>query len=287
MLEELKEALINNLKKELEQRNLIDKEVKEIVIERNNKQKMAMESLSQIEQELNSIRKNPFHRIIKSKKIVSLCNQYIETSHASIEEINLLDEKIESLYQTLHDLSHNQFLIERELERVRKATSLQELGVTEKQALDYIKNDERRVIRAVFKDIKRQFIETISDIDRNINTLYQTNISPFVVAIQKISFSDLIKELVDIGIVVDEDKIKFINMLKSYINDPGKMPYPNIVDQERIDCLDHNFYNQVQVDLANMQHYNSYPPLAVSKIVTLAILVSMAKLNKQIKQSQK
>lgn len=287
MLEEMKESLINNLEQELEQRNLIDKEVKEIAAERNNKQEMAMKTLSQIKQELKSIRKNIFHRIIKSKKIMSLCNEYMDISHKSIEEINLLDKKIESSYQKVYDLAHNQFLIERELERVKQATSLQELGVTEKQALDYIKNDERRVIRAVFKDIKGQSIETSSDIDRNINILYQTNISPFAVAIQKISFSDLIKELVDIGIIVDEDKITFINTLKKYIVNPEKMPYPNIMGQERTDRLDHNFYNQIQVDLMNMEHYHSYPPLAVSKIVTLAILVSMAKANKQAKQNQK
>lgn len=287
MLEEIKEALMNNLKQQLEQRNLIDQEVKGIFVERNNKQKVAMATLSQIEQELESIQKNPFHRIIKNKKIIALCNKYIEISQKSIEEIHLLDEKIESSYQKIFDWAHNQFLIERQLERVKQATSLQELGVTEKQALDYIKNDEKRVIRAVFKDIKGQSIETSSDIDRNLNTLYQTNISPFVVAIQKISFSDLIKELVDIGIIVDEDKIKFINALKNYITDPEKMPYPTIMGQERTDRLDHNFYNQVQVDLTNMQHYHSYPPLAVSKIVTLAILVSIAKENKKKKQNQK
>lgn len=287
MLEEMKEALIHNLKQELEQRVLIDKELTEMVAKRSSKQKTTMESLSQLEQEIKSIRKNFLYRIIKSKKIVSLCNKYLETSHESIEEINVLDKKIESSYQRLHDLAHNQFLVERELERVKQATSLQELGVTEKQALDYIKNDEKRVIRAVFKDIKRQSIETSSDIDRNLNTLYQTNISPFVVAIQKIPFGDLIKELVDIDIIVDEDKVTFINALKNYITDPEKMPYPNIMGQERVDRLDHNFYNQVQVDLANMQHYHSYPPLAVSKIITLAILTSMAKVNKQSKQNQK
>lgn len=287
MLDEMKKILISSIQKELEQKKEIEKQIKTIVEKRNQRQKQAVLQLSSMEQQIKEQNNKLFQKIFISKKLINLYDEYMTVSHLVVEELNTTDEQIESLYRKLHDLSHDEILIEKELERVKNATSLQELDLTEKQALDYIKNDEKKVIKVVFKDIKDKPLETSTDIERNINALYQTNLSPFVIAIQKIEISDLIKELIEIGITVDEDKIDFINRLKNYILDPIHMPYPDIQGQERTDRLDHNFYNQVELELAHMQHYNSYPPLAVSKIVTLAILVSMAKTNKQEKQTQK
>ena len=300
MLEEVKEVFISNIQKELAEKqeieDKIDKEIETMSKERIQKQEESTLVLSDINQQIQELNKKLFQRIFGSKKLTNLCNEYTAATNYATEEIKLIDEKIESLYQQLYHLAYDKASIDKKLEGVKKATSLPELGLTEKQALDCIKDNEKKVVRAVFRDIQKQSIETSTDIDRNMNILYQTNISPFVVAMQNMNIGDLIKELVDIGIIVDQDKIEYIGKINNYISnmeklsDPSNLsnlrsiPYPDIQGQERADRLDHNFYNQVQQDLSHMQHYNSYPPLAVSKIVTSAVLVSMAKENKREKQ---
>ena len=288
MLEEIKEVLISEMQRELHQRKRIEEEIQMISNKRDQKQEQAMKDLTKLESQIESVTNKSFHRIFHGKEIKSLLTEYTSVSNNAREEIKLMNNKIESLYQRIHDLSHDEILIEREIDRVRRATSFQELGLTEREALKYIKNDERKVIRAVFKNIKdNDTLETSADIDRNMSSLYQTNLSPFVLAMQKISIDDLVKELIEIEIVVDEDKIKFLKDLRHYAEAPEQRPYSEILGQERTDRLDNNFYNQAQDDLAYMQKYSSYPPLAISKIITLAVLVSMAKAKKQEKQNQK
>lgn len=300
MLEEVKEVFISNIQKELaekqEMEDKIDKEIETMSKERVQKREESALVLSDISQQIQELNKKLFQRIFGSKKLTNLCNQYTAATNSATGEIKLIDEKIESLYQQLYHLAYDKSSIDKKLEEVKKAASLQELGLTEKQALDCIKDNEKKVVRAVFRDIQKQKIETSTDIDRNMNILYQTNISPFVVAMQNMNIGDLIKELVDIGIIVDQDKIEYIGKINTYISNmeklsdssnlsnPKSIPYPDTQGQERTDRLDHNFYNQVQQDLSYMQHYNSYPSLVVSKIVTLAVLVSMAKENKREKQ---
>lgn len=300
MLEEVKEVFISNIQKELAEKqeveDEIDKEIEHMSKKRIQKQEESALILSNLNQQIQELNRKLLQRIFGSQRLTNLCNEYTAANNSAIEEIKLIDEKIESLYQQLYHLAYDKVSIDKKLEGVKKATSLQELGLNEKQALDYIKDNEKKVVRAVFRDIQKQKIETSTDIDRNMNTLYQANISPFVVAMQNMNIGDLIKELVDIGIIVDQDKIEYIGKINNYISNmekllnssnisnPKSIPYPDIQGKERTDRLDHNFYNQVQQDLSHMDHYHSYPPLAVSKIVTLAVLVSMAKENKRERQ---
>lgn len=288
MLEEIKEALISKKQQELNQRKQIDQEIKELITERDQKHQQAIQKLSQLGTEIYSLNNKSFHTIFHGKEIRKLCIDYTNLSSKTIDDIKDLNIKIESLYKKIYDLSHDEAIIEREIEKIRQATSLQELGLNEKSALQYIKDDEKRVIRAVFKDIKdNQPLETSTEIDRNMNMLFQTNLSPFVMAMQKISLDDLAKELIDIGIEVEEDKFIFLRDLITYTQNPTKESFPINSSQVRENRLDNNFYNQVEQDLANMARYSSYTTIILSKITTLAVLTSMAKMNKKQNQNQK
>ena len=266
----------------------IDKEVHEVIKERDQKQQLFIQNLSQLQTKIEEINKKPWHRIIHSKKLNTLYLQYRKESNLAIEEMKKWNDRIESLYQKMHDLSHDGILIEKEIDRIRKANSLSELGLTERAAINYIKSDDKKVIRAVFKDIKdSQHLETKTDIERNINTLYQTNLSPFVVAMQRIRIEDLIKELIEIGIIIDEDKIKLLERLKKDIKSYTEMSYLTRKDQETTDSLDDDFYNQVKADLESMQYHSFNQGITISKIMTLAVLVSIAKTNKKREEIQK
>ncbi len=288
MLEEIKKVLINNLQQELQQRKEIDKEIKEVVKERDQKLQQLVQNLSQLQIQIEEINKKTWHRIIHRKNLNVLYLQYRQESNLAIEEMKKWNEKIESLYQKIHDLSHDEALIEKEIDRIRKATSFPELGLTERAALNYIKSDDRKVIRAVFKDIKdSQRLETKTDIERNINILYQTNLSPFVVAMQRIRIEDLIKELLEIGIIIDEEKIKLLELLKQDTKSYIEISYLARKEQETTDPLDYDFYNQVKADLENMQYHTSNHNITISKIMTLAVLISIAKTNKKRVEVQK
>lgn len=288
MLEEIKEVLISEKQQELSRRQQIDKEIKELIRTRDLKQQQAIQTLSSLEIEMETLNSRSFNRIFHSKQIKELCSNYTNVSNTAIQEINGLNTKIDDLYQQIHNLSHDEVIIEREIEKIRQATSLQELGLTERTALHYIKNDEKKVIRAVFKNIKDNYdLVTREDIDRSLNELYQVNLSPFVLAMQKINLDNLVQELVDIGIMIDEDKIKFLKSLIEYASAPNDTPFPINSNQERLDYLDNYFYNQVEIVLNNMNRYATYPEFAVSKIITLGVLVSMAQTNKIEKQPQK
>lgn len=288
MLEEIKEVLISEKQQELHRRQQIDKEIKELIKARDLKQQQAIQTLSSLETEMEGISSRSFNRIFHSKQIKELCTNYTNVSNNAIQEIKQLNAQIDDLYQQIHDLSHDEVIIEREIERIRQAVSLQELGLNERTALQYIKNDEKKVIRAVFKDIKDNYnLETSADIERNLNELYQVNLSPFVVAMQKTNFNTLVQELIDIGIIIDEDKVKFLKSLTEYVSEPNNTPFPVISHQDDPNYLDNYFYNQAGTALNNMNRYATYPPITITKIITLAVLVSMAKTNKKEQETQK
>lgn len=288
MLEEIKEVLISEKQQELHRRQQIDQEIKELIKTRDLKQQQSMQKLSLLEREIVKLNSKLFNRIFNSKQIKNLCINHRNIFNDAIKEFNQLNTQIDDLYQQIHDLSHDEVIIEIEIEKIRQASSLQELGLTERTALQYIKNDEKKVIRAVFKNIKENYnLLTREDIDRNLKELYQVNLSPFVVAMQKMNLDTLVQELIDIGIIMDDDKIEFLKNVIEYTTTPNNKPIQINFNQERLDYLDNYFYNQVETVLNNMNHHVTYPSINISKIITLGVLVSMAKTNKIENQNQK
>lgn len=282
MLEEIKEVLINEREQEINSSQIVYKEINKLIKHRDLKQKQAIEKLTNLEEELKRISKGLFDRILNIKRINQICNNYTNLSKDIFEEINQLNVSIDELYRKINYEPTNNSEIEEEIKRISEANSLEELGLTEKTALQYIKNDEIRVIRSVFKDLKDKYnLTTKEDIDNCLNKLYRVNVSPFVTAIQKINFKTLIHELVDIGIIVDDNKIKVLEKLTQYDNLSEEEKQNIKYNKEKLDYLDNYFYNQVEIVINNMNRYKTFPKVTVSKIVTLGILISMAKNNKK------
>ena len=293
MLEIIKEVLISNKKKELKQKEEITVRIEKLKKkEREENFDLVDQKLTELEQKLELLTTNTFKRIIHGQDIKGIYQEYINLSHDKTNKLNEFNKERDLLLKKLQDLSEDKDKIEAKIELIRKAQSLKELGITEKQAKDMIKDfseqSEENIIKTVFLNIKNnENLETREDIYRNLQTLYQTNISPFVLAMKKIKPIDLIEELIDVNIVIDEDKMEFIKELSAYIKSPSHNLLPIIQKLERTDRLDAYYYNEVQKALANMERYSNYPSTAVSHIITLSVLVSIAKSNKKERQLQK
>lgn len=293
MLETIKEVLISSKKQELREKEEINKRIEEIKKEEKEENFQYIDQkLNELEKKLNSLIKNPFKRMIYGKQIKEIKEEYITLSHTKIEKINRFNLERERLLKKLNELAHDEVLIEAEIEKIKKATSLKDLGLTEEKAQDMLKNytqqNERNVIKTVFLNIKNnQNMETREDVYKNMQRLYQTNVSQFVLAMKKILPFDLINELIDVGITIDDDKVTFLKELTTYTLSPNHNLLPVIQKIERTDRLDDYFYNEVEKALANMERYSNYPNTAISQIMTLSVLVSMAKTNKKQNQLQK
>lgn len=293
MLEIIKEVLISSKKEKLRRKEEINKRIEEL---RKEEHELNLElidkNIYELETKLKLLSSNLIKKILNSRKIKEVNKKYNDLLKIKNDKLNTINQERDNLLNELHELIHNEVLIECEIENIRRATTLEELELTKKQAKDiltnYTQQSEKNVIKAVFLDIKNnQNISTREDIYKNMQKLYQTNVSQFVLAMKKILPIDLISELIDIGIVIDVDKVEFLKELANYTLSPTHNLLPIVQKLESKDRLDNYYYNEVEKVLANMERYSNYPSTALSQLMTLSVLVSMAKTNKNEKQLQK
>ncbi len=281
MLEEVKEGLIAEINQKMQQPKQLEAEIKKLFQESNQKYDEKKSQLLNLSKQIKDLNNHLLTKLTSGKQINTLMTQFDQTLEEMLDEQNRMNSQIENLYHQIYDLSHNSILYEQEMKHITEASTLEELGLTMVSAQKYIKSDDKKVIRAIFKDIKEKpEFTTSSEIEKALNMLYQTNASPFVKAMQNLSLDDLILELMDIGIIIDSDKVQLLKNLIEYAKAPNSNTIPIPSMQERTDRLDNNFYNMVEQDFANMQRFNNYPPIAISRIVTNAILTSIAKAKK-------
>jgi len=293
MLETIKEVLISSKKEELKQRHKINERLEEIKNEEKKENFLLVDKeLTELKHKLLLLNSNVFKRILHGKEIQSIYERYINLSHEKCNKLNQFNAERDALLEKLYNLSYNEVLIEKEIKKISSAKSLNELGLTEEKALSMLKRYSRQnnktVIKTVFLSIKNDDqIETREDIYKSMQKLYQTNASQFVLAMKEILPTDLISELIDVGIIIDQDKVEFLNDLAEYTLKPNHDLVPIIRKLERPDCLDTYYYNEVEKVLSNMEKYVKYSNTALSQIMTLSVLVSIAKNNKKEKQLKK
>jgi len=293
MLETIKEVLISSKKEELKQRHKINERLEEIKNEEKKENFLLVDKeLTELKHKLLLLNSNVFKRILHGKEIQSIYERYINLSHEKCNKLNQFNAERDALLEKLYNLSYNEVLIEKEIKKISSAKSLNELGLTEEKALSMLKRYSRQnnktVIKTVFLSIKNDDqIETREDIYKSMQKLYQTNASQFVLAMKEILPTDLISELIDVGIIIDQDKVEFLNDLAEYTLKPNHDLVPIIRKLERPDCLDTYYYNEVEKVLSNMEKYVKYSNTALSQIMTLSVLVLVAKNNKKEKQLKK
>ncbi len=292
MLERVKLVLINQKEMELSKKQSIKDQIDQLITEQKNLDLSKIDSkLSNIEKQIHSIEASLIKRIFNAKLLKQRYQEYIDISRTKMEKFNYYNQQIDQLLQELHDLVHDEFLIEKEIGKIKSATTLEELGLTEKQAqalLNKVDSSENyTAIQKVYSSILSTNLTTRDEISKITRKLHQTNSSAYVMEMQHIKPIDLMNQLLEIGIIIDEDKVRFLNELHNYIQLSLKDKMPNIQIIKRTDRLDNYYCNEVELALNNMIRYQNPSSIAVSQIKTLSILVSMAKQNKKEKTHQK
>ena len=293
MLDVIKEVLIKQKQQELKQRSIINKRMKEISKEESQENFEEIDrELGLIESKIANLKMSFFKRVFNSKKLNGLYDEYRELSHIKLNKMKKFNDERNELLEKLYHVTHNEILIEREIERIKNATSLAELDITDVEAMELLKShfndDNLAIIKTVFSNIKNnRNITTRDDVFKSMQGLYQTNVSSFVVAMKKVSPDEFISTLLDIGIVIDDDKVSFLNSLSAYILEPSGDLSQVIRNLGREDRLDTYYYNEIEKVLANMLRYSGKPDAHLSYIMSLAALVSMAKANKLESKKEK
>lgn len=283
MLEIIKEILISEKQLELNKKEEINRGIQEIKSKKNQQEILFLEQkLEKVAIEINELNNNFFSRLFHNKKLKKLYEEYRRIYLIKSNKLKSIQIEIDKLFDELYNFTHDEVLIEKEIQKIKQASSLSDLSINDEIAAKIIKehskNDEKLIIKAVFSNIKdNNQLESKEDIFKVMQSLYQTNSSQFVSSMLKVSPKELIDCLVDIGIIIDDDKIEILNNLTTY----NIKPHNQIKTNNK---LDNYFYNEIEKAFSNIENNPEYKQSIISKIMTLTVLVSIAKNNKKEKE---
>lgn len=290
MLEEIKGILIGQKEQQLNKKEELDKKIQEI----NKKAKeqdfsIIDKKLNSIENQVAQINQKFFLRLFSQKKLKELNNEYKELSNSKIRVLEEFNLERERLITELSILVHYSGSIEQEIIKIKQAKTLGDLGLTEEAAKMLIRNYhnhlENSIIQKVFLTVLSKNPTTREEIFRIMQELYQTNSSAFVVEMQKINPTELTNQLIEIGIIIDKDKLGFINEIYHYLNGTSKT-LPTMENIKIDDRLDHYYCNEVEKALTNIKNYPNIKSNAISQLMSLTAIVSIAKEKKKEKQNE-
>lgn len=292
MLERVKLVLIKQKEEELRKKQSIKTQIDHLTKEQKNEDFREIDKkISNLENQINNLQTNFFKRILNGNLLKQLYSDYINLARSKTEKIDHYNNQVNQLLVELHDFVHDEVLIENEIERIKKATTFEELGLTEEKAKELLSNiipiEKQTTIQKIFSEVLLANPTTKDDIYKLNQKLHQTNSSPYVLEMQKIESKELMNQLLEIGIVIEEEKIKFLKELDTYTKDLSKSKIPDIQLIDRTDPLDVYYCNEVEQALNNMMRYQNPSSIAVSEMKTLSVLVSVAKENNKEKTSQK
>ncbi len=288
MLEAIKEVLISEKQHQLTEKEQIKTDLTKLQEEEIEKYNEFDEKLALIEKEISSINNNFIKRIIKNKKIKNDYDSYINLSHEKNKYQKELFEKKKKLICRLSQLNDDKLFQDLQINKIKSANSLEELDITEKQAIEKLKNRpsevDKKIIRNVFERIKNQTerLRTREDVFKTMQMLYQTNASQFSISMRKLLPVDIISELKDI-VTVDCDKLNFLMKLPSYVLNESNSNQILPTDISKLDNLDRYYYGEIEKGLSSIKDYSKYNKDYISKMTTLTILVSLAKNNRKNK----
>ena len=291
MLEEVKTILINQKEKELNQIEVINKQIAELnQKEKQNNFTVIDKHIIELENEIARINQSLITKLSASKKLKKLYDEYYQLSANKIKVLEEFYNEREKLIIELSKLISNAGLIEQEIINIKKANTLQELGLNEETAKSLLRKNhnhyEDSAIQKVFSKVVLRKPSTREEIFRIMQELYQTNSSVFVLEMQKISPTDLANQLIEIGIVIDKDKLNLMNKVYYYLKQTNKI-LPTMQDIEITDRLDHYYCNEIEKVLANIENYPNINSTALSQMLSLTAIVSIAKENKKTQRINK
>ena len=285
MLEEIKKILISQKTEELNRREKINSEIQKINEDQRHKDFNEIDrKLNNIESEILTLSRNPFSRIFSGKKIKTLYDEYKKIAESKMDILNVFNEKREKLITELSKLVHDSGNIELEIRHIEEAQSLQELGITEEEAQKilrkYHQHNENSVIQKVLSKVKLRKPITREEIFKIMQELFQTNSSAFVIELQSLNPNKFASDLIEIGIVIDKDKMEFLNELYNYLNTPN-LSVPSIETIQITDKLDNYYCNEIKKVLSGLKEFQSQSSIAFPQVMALSAIISMAKEHKK------
>lgn len=291
MLEEIKKILISQKTEELNRKEKIDSEIQKINEDQRQKNFNEIDKkLNDLENEILTLSRNPFVRIFSGRKIKILHDEYKKIAESKMDILNTFNEKREKLVRELSKLVHESGNIELEIRRIEKAQSFQELGITEEEAQKilrkYHQHNENSVLQKVFSKVILRKPITREEIFKIMQELFQTNSSAFVIELQSLNPNKFASDLIEIGIVIDKDKLKFLNQLYNCLNTPN-LPIPSIETIQITDKLDSYYCNEIKKVLSGLKEFQSQSSIAFPQVMALSAVISIAKENKKEKEVHK
>lgn len=288
MLEEIKKILISEKNEELKRKEKIDSEIQKINQDERQKNFNDIDKkLGDIENEILALSQNPLIRVFSGRKVKTLHDEYKKIAESKMDILNGFNEKREKLVTELSRLVHDSGIIELEIKRIEAAKSLQELGITEEEAQKMLRkyhhHDDNSVIQKVFSRVILRKPTTREEIFKIMQELFQTNSSAFVIEIQSLNPNKLASDLIEIGIVIDKDKMNFLNQLYNYLN-TSNVPVPSIETIQINDKLDNYYCNEMKKVLSGLKELQNQSSLAFPQVMALSAVVSIAKENKKENQ---
>ena len=280
MIEKLKNVLILEQEEKLKRQNWIEERYESV---KNEQQKIKKinEELEQVEKETLALRSKFFSRKWQKKKIRKLYMHHgklMEDKCAALEKYNLeKDLIIKEFYGLIEDKNK----IKERIEHLKNVKKLQELNLSEKEAIERLEQkEENAVIKVIFAEVKEsEKLKDSIDIFKTMQNLFQTNTSAFVNAMKNIDFTALVQALKDIGITLEKEKCAFLEKLMMNKNNiahlEDALPLLETLNQENE--LDIYYKEEVEKVIQSIQKYPNICVSAISQIMTLTILIAIAK----------
>ncbi len=202
----------------------------------------------------------------------------MEDKCAALEKYNLeKDLIIKEFYGLIEDKNK----IKERIEHLKNVKKLQELNLSEKEAIERLEQkEENAVIKVIFAEVKEsEKLKDSIDIFKTMQNLFQTNTSAFVNAMKNIDFTALVQALKDIGITLEKEKCAFLEKLMMNKNNiahlEDALPLLETLNQENE--LDIYYKEEVEKVIQSIQKYPNICVSAISQIMTLTILIAIAK----------
>lgn len=286
MLEKVKEILIHEQKQIYSQKLAIESKIEKLEKEERSL-KQDEEQIKIIEIELNKLLSSIWYRLFYIKRIYEKKNKYQEAINNKYKKLEKISKERNAILSNLCKILHPSYDLESIIKKIENATTIKEMGITEKKALLLLEknlNPDYRVIIKVLTDIKNtQNLKTGKDIQQIMHKLYQVNSSSFVKEMNKVVPNELFKQLTKYDIMINKDKIEFVNEIIVYIMTQDKEVLPDTKKIKCKDILDEIYKKEVQKILENHIRYPNSKLNIISFITTLTVLTSIAKASKQNK----
>lgn len=280
MLEIVKNILIEEKKNDLITRKEINQEIYKLKKEIKQELTSINKQIQNIEEEISMINKSIVSRTINHKKLKQLNYEHRNIITSKMNKLEQYDNTKNTLLNKIYHINENTLLIENEINRIKNANSLEELGFTNETAQIFIRqinnSTEYTTIQKVFSSIDKETLKTKEDINKYLYKLCQVSTSSFIVELKKMTPKELSKELIEIGILIEDNKLDFLNQLYKFMK--KEIDLIPILEKKNDNEIDKYYYEYIEKMLSALKNNMKFSQTMMAQIMTLTVLTSMAKL---------